>query len=533
MKKIIYIMSAVTMLFSINSCSDRFEEIDINPNQTTSPLSYGIFNSANKEYMDEMRGPFSSGRVALPWVQYAAAEDYTEDNRYLYRVTYNATIWSLHYRVAQDYKQIIELNTNPATAGTMSAYGPNENQIAAARTMLAYLFLNLADNFGDVPYYSYGNPDPDFQALQINSYLQPKFASQAKIYADILKELKEASAMIKTDKSVFTSGDALFGSGLKLKKFANSLRLRVATRVKGVVPGAEAAITEAIASGVMTSNADNVGLMYADDLVSPSPMYNAFRTRSDFGIAKTFVDLLKGTKGPFGLDPRLFEYATKTKLSAAELADGTGKPLKARILDGSVIVSKDSADYKGMPYGIASGDVASQVPSANFFSKKVYKKNYTEMFMEYSEVEFLLSEANGFSQSNYEKGVKASMEKWGVPAGSVTSFVNSLPVANKANVLNQKYVALYMQPYEAWAEYRRTGFPSTLLLPGQTGNFNVPTNDGRTNYVFTSLVPGVTDLPTRLNYPTTAQSLNRINYEAASTAIGGDKITSKLIWDKN
>ena len=521
MKKILYIMSAATMLFSINSCSDRFEDIDVNPNQTQNPLSYGIFNSANKEYMDEMRGSFSSGRVTLPWVQYAAAQDYTEDNRYQYRVTYNATIWGLHYRVAQDYKQIITLNTDPATAGNMSAYGPNANQIAAARVMLAYVFLNLADTFGDVPYYSYGNADPDFQALSINTELQPKFASQAKVYADILKELGEASAMVKTDQKVFTSGDVLFGSGLKLKKFANSLRLRVATRVKGVVPGAEAAITEAIASGVMTSNADNVGVLYEDNLVNPSPMYNAFRSRSDFGVAKTFVDLLKGTKGNFGLDPRLFQYATPKGVA------------KAGILAGTSPVSTNPADFNGMPYGIVSGDVASQIPTSNFFSKNVYKKNYKEMFMEYSEVEFLLSEANGFSQSNYVKGVTASMEKWGVPAADITAFVGTLPAANKANVLNQKYVALYMQPYEAWAEYRRTGYPSTLLLPGQTGNFNVPTNDGRTTYVFTSLVPGMTDLPTRLYYPTTAQSLNRINYEAASAAIGGDKITSKLIWDKN
>lgn len=530
MKKILYIMSAAAMLFSINSCSDRFEEIDINPNQTKNPLSYGIFNSANKEYMDEMRGSFSSGRVALPWVQYAAQEDYTEEGRYQYRLSSGVTIWSLHYRVAQDYKQIIDLNTDPATAGTMSAYGPNVNQIAAARTMLAYLFLNLTDTFGDVPYYSYGNADPDFQALSINTQLQPKFASQAKIYADILKELGEASAMIKTDQKVFTKGDALFltdpnntgsSSGLKLKKFANSLRLRVATRVKGVVPGAEAAIAEAIASGVMTSNADNVGVGYEDNLVNPSPMYNAFRTRQDFGIAKTFVDLLKGTKGNFGLDPRLFQYASPI---------GTNKDA---ILAGSSVVSTNPADFNGMPYGIASADVAEQIPTANFWSKNVLKKNYKEMFMEYSEVEFLLSEANGWSQANYEKGVKASMEKWGVPAADITTFTGSLPAATKETVLNQKYVALYMQPYEAWAEYRRTGYPNTLLLPGQTGNFNVPTLDGRTTFVFTSLISGLTDLPNRLFYPTSVQSLNRINYEAASTAIGGDKMNTKLIWDKN
>lgn len=513
-------MSAVTMLFSINSCADRFEDIDTNPNQTKNPLTYGIFNSANKEYLDEMRGSFSSGRVALPWVQYSAQRAYTEEDRYEYRLTSGVAIWSITYRVAQDYKQIIDLNTDPATKGIMSAYGPNNNQIAAARTMLAYIFLNLVDSFGDIPYYSYGNPDPDFQALNINATLQPKFASQAKVYADILKELKESAAMVETDKVVFTAGDGLFGSGVKLKKFANSLRLRVATRVKGVIPGAEAHITEAIAGGVMESNADTVGLTYQNDLVAPSPMYNDFRTRSDLAISKTFVELLKGTRGNFGLDPRLFQYATPKGV------------VKSLILAGTSPVSTNPADFNGMPYGVASSAATSQAPTANFFSKNVYKMNYREIFMEYAEVEFLLSEANGWSQANYTKGVTASLERWGVPAADVTSFVAALPAASKENVLNQKYVALYMQPYEAWAEYRRTGYPNTLLLPGQTGTYNVP-YERATTYTFTSLIAGLTDLPNRLFYPTSTQSLNRINYEAASAAIGGDKMNTKLIWDKN
>lgn len=528
------------MLFSINSCSDRFEDIDVSPNSTKNPLSYGLFNSANKEYMDEMRGSFSSGRVALPWVQYSAQRAYTEEDRYQYRIPSGATIWSVSYRTAQDYKQIIDLNTNPETKEAMSAYGPNVNQIAAARTMLAYVFLNLVDTYGDVPYYSYGAADPDFQALSIDTELQPKFASQAKIYADILKELKEASDMIDTNGVVFTSGDVLFinntgstaGSGLKLKKFANSLRLRVATRVKGVVPGAEAAITEAIASGVMTSNADNVGVGYENNRVNPSPMFTDFLTRSDFSISKTFVDLLKGNSGNFGLDPRLFKYASKTKLTPEEAAEVPAKSLKARILDGTLTESTNPADYNGIPYGIPSSVAPSQTSTSSFFSKNVLKQNYKEMFMEYSEVEFLLSEANGWSQTNYVNGVKASLEKWGVSAVDVTSFTASLPAATKETVLNQKYVALFMQPYEAWAEYRRTGYPNTLLLPGQTGTLNVP-YEGSTTYTFTSLIAGLTDLPTRLYYPTTSQSLNRVNYEAASAAIGGDKMNTKLIWDKN
>lgn len=520
MKKIVLILSVFAISFASNSCADKFDEIDINPNSTDKPLTYGIFNSANKELMDNTRDEWQSGRIVLPWVQYSAQRAYTEEDRYQYRLSTGVSLWSFSYRVAQDYKQIIDLNTDPATKIQMANFGPNENQIAAARVMLSYVFLNLADSFGDIPYYSYGNKDADFQALNADLTLQPKFASQQKVYADIMKELKEASEMIDENEVVFTQGDVLFGSGEKLKKFANSLRLRVATRVKGIVSGAEAHITDAIASGVMQSNNDNVGVKYENNLVNPSPLYDNFRTRSDFAISKTFVELLKGNAGNFNLDPRLFKYATPVGVN------------KSLILDGSAPESTNPNDFNGMPYGITSSLAPSQASSANFFSKNVLKPDYTEILMEYSEVQFLLAEANGWSQTNYETGVRASMEKWGVNTVDINAYIATLPIANKENVLTQKYISLFMQPYEAWAEYRRTGYPDTLLLPGQTGTLNVASG-GSTTYTFTSLIAGLTDLPTRLFYPTSVQSLNTVNYQAASNAIGGDKMDTKLIWDTN
>lgn len=532
MKKIVIILSVIALGFGTNSCSDKFDEIDINPNSTEKPLSYGVFNSANKELMDNTRDQWQSARITLPWVQYSAQRAYTEEDRYQYRLTTGNALWSFSYRVAKDYKTIIDLNEDPQTKLQTANYGPPENQIAAARVMLSYVFLNLADSFGDIPYYSYGNQDPDFQALNIDLTLQPKFASQQKVYRDIMNELKEASEMISVNDAVFSQGDVLFGSGAKLKKFANSLRLRVATRVKGVIPEAAAHIQDAIASGVMTSNDDTVGLKYENNLVNPSPLYNDFRTRSDFAISKTFVDLLKGNTGNFGLDPRLFKFASKSKLSPAEESDGTNRTLRQRILDGSLIESTDPNDFNGMPYGIPSSLAPSQASSANFFSKNILKPDYTEIFMEYAEVQFLLAEANGWSQTNYVNGVRASMERWGVPAADITAYISTLPPASQQNVLTQKYIALFMQPYEAWAEYRRTGYPNTLLLPGQTGTLNVAAG-GNTTYTFTSLIAGLTDLPKRLFYPTTVQTLNPVNYQSASTAIGGDKMDTKLIWDTN
>lgn len=531
-------IAAATLIGAVSiGCTQDFDEINDNPNATTTPLSYGVFNAANKMVTDATRNSFESGRLALPWVQYSAQNNYTEEDRYQYRLTSGDALWRNLYTAAANYKKIIDLNTDPETAGTTSAYGPNANQIAASRIMLSYVFLQLVDTFGDVPYYSYGSDDADFQALAVDETLKPVFASQDKIYADILKELKESAAMTVSG-TVFTGGDVIFGSGEKMKKFANSLRLRVATRVKGVVPGAEAHIADAIASGVMTSNDDNVGVTYENSLVNPSPMYSDFMTRADFSVSKTLIDVLKGNVGNYGFDPRLFSYAApigslKTPLLNSGLymePDPTDPEQQRQV----AIDASDLARYQGQPYGLEQPMSASQASGANYFSNKIYKKDYTEILMEYSEVEFLLSEANGWSQANYIKGVTASLQKWEVPAADIATFVAGLPAASKETVLTQKWVALFMQPYEAWAEYRRTGYPNTsiLLLPGETGQLNNP-YQGATTYTFVSGIDGLTDLPTRIFYPTLIQTLNVENYKAASTAIGGDKMNTKLIWDKN
>lgn len=536
-----YILVAAMTSLVATSCTKDFEEINTNPNSTDNPTSFGLFNYANKAFMDNTRDGFTSGRMTLPWVQYSAQRNYTEEDKYQYRLTVGNSLWTNLYAYAMDYKKIIDLNTDPSTATIQNNYGPNANQIAAARVMLANIFLTLTDSFGDIPYYSYGNKDADFQALNPKN-ITPKFASQAKIYADILKELKEASDMIETNNVVFTNGDALFtdaagtSTAIKLKRFANSLRLRVGVRVKGVIPGAETAIQEAIASGVMQSNDDNVGLTYENTDTNPSPMWIAnagssilaTSARNDFAINKTFVELLKGNKGPFGkTDPRLFRLAAPLYANQNAVTGLNGTPIYQD--------SNDPNDYAGMPYGVPTNGIAanqSAIGRSSLFSKYIIRKDYTEMYMEYAEVEFLLSEVNGWSQANYEKGVKASLERWGVSDAQATTYLAGLAPASQETVLTQKYIALFGQPYEAWSDYRRTGYPNTLLLPGQTGTYNSPVS-GATTYVFQSLIPGLTDLPTRFFYPTQVQTLNTANYQAASQAIGGDKMNSKLIWDKN
>lgn len=504
------------------SCTDGFEAINTNPNNPQKVSTPGLFNNATKNIVgSSIRGKYGSAYMALPWVQYSAQLNYTNEDRFILRNKANEGFFNTYYLQAKNLKSILDLNTNPETAPEMAVYGNPANQIAASRILLAYIFQNLTDSYGDIPYYSFGNNDPDFQALNIDN-TTPKFASQEKIYTDILKELKEAvESIILTDKIFYNNQDHVFGSSEKLKRFGNSLRLRIANRVKDVIPIAHTHIQEAMTSGVMQSHDDSVGITFENNTINPAPTYSAFfiHNRTDYTASKTFIDLLKGQTGSFGSDPRLQKIIAPVGATKSEIID--------KLYD----ETEDLTRYQGMPYGIPSQLTTSQVSSVSLFSYSVLKPDYTEYLMEYSEVEFLLSEINGWNQDHYEKGIRASMVKWEVSQQATDSYMTELPPANRKNVLTQKYIALFMQPYEAWAEWRRTGYPDILIKPGGTGTLVNPISN-KLIYTFIPLI-GLTEMPARLFYPSSQQYLNNDNYQSAAQNIGGDYLATKLIWDNN
>lgn len=514
-------------LLGLNACTENLEEINTDLNFPEVVPTNMIFSEANRMFVDNTRDGWWSARMTLPWMQYSAQLAYTEEDSYQYRESQTTNGWNIIYRQTQNLKSIIDFCENPETSVQMAAYGNLDNQIAASRVMLAYMFDQLASHFGDIPYWSYGTTDPDFQALQIDEYLQPKYAPQSKVYADILKELKEASEQFNTSEPVFTSGDNIYGGdAVKWKKFANSLRLRIANRIKSVYPEANSHINDAIASGVFTSNADNAVHSFYSSSTEASPFWQTFfvDNRTDFATNSEFINLLKGESGDYGVDPRLQKMAAPIGVEPADVTSGNYSE------------TSDLSQYKGMPYGLPAGRVADNgvVGLTSFVSAEILSPTYGEVLMEYAEVEFLLSEVNNWSQSNYEAGVRASMEKWGVAPSAIDAYVANLPAANMEHVITQKYIALYMQPQEAWCEYRRTGYPDgdILLLPGGTGN-----ELNGDPYVFVPMMSGnviATDIPYRVRYPQSELNTNANNYNDAVQAMGGaDEINVKLWWDVN
>ena len=523
------ILSALLGAALLSSCDNGFEEMNKNPNGPENAPTYTVFPIATKIFVDEMRDGWVSGRMLLPWMQYSAQRNYTEEDKYAYRSTTGDQAWNATYRSLSNLKKVIDICNDPVLGEQQADYGDVKSQIAAARIMMAYEFLDLTNYFGDVPYWSVsGASNPDFQALQIDKYAQPKYVKQEVIFKNLLQELKEAEAQLNAkEKNLFTSpegkmGDKIYdGDAAKWKKFANSLRLRIANQIKDVYPGAKADIADAIAKGVFTSNDDNALQHYGSTVKEGSPFWAEFfgaSPRNDFYVNNQLVRLLKGQSGKYGVDPRLQKYAAPLGTS------------KANAGAGNYTETDDITKYQGIPYGLPSDRLASnnQVARVSPFPKSVLSADYSEVLMEYSEVEFILSETNNWSQANYVNGVKASMEKWGVAKAKIDAFVTALPAATKENVMTQKYVALYMQPQTAWVEYRRTGFPnvSVLLLPGGTG-YEIT----GTPYVFTPLVAGITDIPSRISYPLGEQTLNTANWTAAVAAYAGkDPINGKLWW---
>lgn len=519
----------VLALLAFTACDVDYET---NPNEPTTPPSSAVFNHAVDQVMTDTRDVWFSGRFTLVTMQYWQQSNYGDEDRYGYRESMRET-WEDFYYNLENLRKVIQLNSDPATAADMQAYGSNNNQIQCTRIMMSYTFNLMADTWGPIPYYSYGADNVDFQALSLGDtpeteqILAPKYATQADIYEDILKELQEAEEALEVNESGFSEGDNIYdGDIANWKKFANSLRLRIALKIRGANESlANEHINDAIDKGVFESNADNAGFTYEGNATNGAPMYFSWNVdnRSDFAFGLSFAQLLKGenvmgpdnsgnvTNNPFLgiMDPRIYEYAQPN-------SDGNYV---------GMIIAENSADAQTINF--------ESLPSAGIIDKP----NYTEYLMEYAEIQFIMSELNNWDQTYYENGIRASMERWGVPSGDIDTYIAAVPAANEENVLTQKYIALYMQPHTSWAEYRRTGYPNTLIPPFTDYSITNPASGESYNFTFSPIpaeIQETQDLPYRMMYPDQEYTLNGDKIkEAISRLSNGDKQSSKLWWDVN
>ena len=496
--KTIAYTAIILIAVSISSCKKGFDEINDDPNNPKDvPTSY-LLTGAEKGLMDNNWDHWWDGSMGNQLAQYWSSNQYTSESRYQFRTGIVNSYWTLFYAGGnndalspvgglEELQTIINLCTeNPAK---YSPYGFPANQIAVATILKVWQMQMLTDAWGAVPY---------SKALLGIKNPQPSYDKQEDIYTGLLAELDHANAIIDENQNG-PSGDVIYGGDmLAWRKFGNSLKLRVAIRIADRNPIVAAAkINEAVTSGVFTSNADNATFKYLNG--NPNTNLHNYdyenQGRNDFCGSNTMVDLMNGLA-----DPRLGIYFDP-------------------------IANDTNITYIGEVYGLTEangantddGDVSQR-------GAAVVAADAPGLYMGYAEVKFILAEAaeRGFgvgdAASDYEGGISASMEYWGVDATEAATYIARPDVAYgtaagnwKEKIGKQKWLALYMQGMEAWAEWRRLDF-GILQQPA----------DG--------VLDGV-GIPVRLKYPVEEQTLNGSSYSAAVSNQGPDDLTTKVWWD--
>ena len=513
MKKFIlrlYVVSLLLALVTV-SCTKDFDEINTDPNKPPKFSTPYLLTSFQEFMTDNYYDEWFGGRFSYIYAQYWSQMSYTDESRYLNRENTINSWWNYCYAGRDidppdgayngggiiDLIEIIRLNTDEETRDDAALLGgANVNQIAVARILKAFSLQIMTDTWGDIPY---------TEAFQGAENPLPVYTSQSVIYGDLLNELDEAQQQID-ETAAAVSGDIIYGGDMaKWKKFANSLRLRVAMRMSKVPAGSlpsgvssiNAVINDAVADGVFESNADNAVLKYLGLVPNNHPLNENAKTRSDFAISEPFVALLNSYA-----DPRVNFY-------------------------GALPADTSIHEVTGFPYGLTrigatalNDNTFSRVdgtgpdPTGNFSG--VYAPDAPAVLMDYAEVCFILSEANNYDQTEYENGITASCEFWGVDEADITTYLASVPAALAQTVAEQKYIALYVQNNQGWCEWRRTGYPVLGLPEGGI------------------MEPGLTEIPRRMYYPFDEETNNTANWSAACQAQGWgdtDLLDDRVWWD--
>jgi hypothetical protein len=268
--------------------------------------------------------------------------------------------------------------------------------------------------------------------------------------------------------------------------FANSLRLRAAMRLSEVNPTLAAdEVASALGSGVFASGADNAVLHYVDNGIDVHPIFAYERTRNDHSISATLVDTLEALS-----DPRLPIYA---------------RPNQA-------------GQYVGTPNGSQDNPPLAEVSRIGTYFARA---DAPAVIMSHAEVLFLHAEAaeRGWAAGDpgalYRDGITAAMSQIGVPQSDIEAYLDGPRVAylggqqGLEQIWLQKWISLYGNGPEAYAEWRRTGVPRLTAGPD-------------------ALNGGV--VPVRLEYPEREIALNRAEVEAAMARQGGATLNSPVWW---
>jgi hypothetical protein len=486
MKKSFYKIGTLVLaiVLIVSSCTklEDFGSTNVNPAATNTPITSALLTNVLTGL-----GDLANNRVSALYCQYFSETQYPDVSCYAAQTvspmaTYSGSLY--------DLQNIIINNTDETTKVVASLNGANENQIAIARILKAFIFQRLTDRWGDIPYSQALKGDPNVA-----------FDTQESIYKDLIKEMTEAVAQFTTGAPI--KGDIAYNGDItKWKKLANSMRMIMALRLSKKYPGAsDYAATQfkaalADPSGSIASNDDNFRLNYPGGNFK-NPFYNMYDGRKDYGESATLTTLLANLSN----DNRQSVFGA---------------------------TSAGAASTKGVPYGRLRTFIdpwCGENTDYCYVFAPAYRDATSPIFI-IKAASVLLARAEaadrGWTTENtatlYTSGINASFAQWGLALPPASYFTNTnvaLGAAgtNLQQIATQEYVAYFPDGCSGWATWRRTNFPALTPAPDASNSPKV--------------------IPRRVMYGSQDYTLAKAGVDAAAARLtGGDKMDSKVWWDQ-
>ena len=528
-KSIKFIIAFSIAILMSYACTDDFEELNTQSNLVTEDLiDVNLLLTRVQVRSIKEETPNGTGTIG----NYSGMS-YSSANR-PFQEGDSPGVWNNSYtRYTNNLSEIIRLTKDDPEL---------VNKKAIARIMKVWAFAKVTDTYGDIPYFQSSLPQED-------AIYNPTYDTQKSIYEDFFMELKAAASEMDASKESYGAADLVYGGDVdKWRKFANSLRLRLALRLRYVdkqmaidnmsdLQEADLILSREDDANMFTStdNQDNNNSNYVRVLNSGSSLTKR-------GIGQEIVNNMINKN-----DPRIKIWADTAK---AEFP-------------------KDDPDldyfgYRGTPL-LGLVPVENKYPwgleSASRISDLWYVQVIEIPVLRSSEMYFALAESvlfglrSGDAQGYYKKGMEEALNwakefydtskpqlpdvlerlypDWSeadielllthkeLTQGEIDTFLatpaavlSGSPEEQLEQIIVQKNIGLYPQEYQNWAEWRRTGYPIVQVGPDDDD------------------LKG--ESPRRMPWPNVEQTVNGDNYAEAETRIsGGDLRLSKVWWDAN
>ncbi len=537
--KIKYAIYLILIAF-VSSCTDSFEDFNTDKKNPATAPGEALFTNAMKELADQINRPDVNYNIWELWSQYWNETTYTDETNYdLSQRDQPEGIFRICYRrVLKDLSEAVKLISEEPTANQEEEI-IKANKLHIIEVLNVFTYQYLVDVFGAVPY---------SEALDIGN-VYPVYEIGNVIYDDILIRLEAAINGLDESVESFGSADLIYHGDVGMwKMFANSLKLKIGINLSDVnSPKAQSTIESAVSGGVFTSSSDEALFPYQTSAPNYNPIYaNLVASgRNDYVATNTIIDELVVRN-----DPRLddyFDISTIRPLPFPRDPD-TNAQLDAVFEDGENIIlfypqpdGSYAQTFMEGPFTIPAADtttgimvwiggtygVGSPWATHAHVAAPILQASFPGLVLTYSEVLFYLAEAaergydvGGTGEEFYNAGITESILWWGGSQEDADAYLAFPDVAYqtadgdwKRKIAYQSWLASYLNGFLGYTTWRRLDYPVMNITPSNED------------------IVDQMDIPVRFTFPINEQTLNNANYVAASEAIGGDELLTKIFWD--